>query len=570
MFNRSAPAKPPTGLGLRPSIYDAQYLLPPRQRPIILAMGVRPTPYDAPRFFGDEAVRPYDVAAFALVAPVTPAGALHEDADDFDEVGYGLGAAATASAAEVDEDDDDAVLLGRRKPSEASARRWVDDASVDGPLSDFDRVAETLRVLHNLVMQNQERAREHKAPTDRAGPALAGSPADRRKALPSAYSVLVSEEEAPRVAAAVAAARRRKELSGEAAMILALKSIKSVTSGTKAESTTMDAYYSHIRRILKVVDDDGQPMLPTPDGYCEFLAACHDQDVKCSHEVSYRMRSALKWFWDISGLKLLDQQRDFMERVQRGYCCEYPQAARAVKGDISLVQLGELRDFLLEKGHDELINPITLQWAMALRGGQLGQITIGQMQKLDINDASNCGSAWNYGGGRHKLTQGHKSYHLYENHICAPELNEFLTTLMAQRRAEAVQEAADARMAVNDVLLFPNWSRKDVNAIIQEAARKYAWGDLLNYSGQHCLRHGALTDAMEKAGDEGVVRRGAQVALSVRQHYSEPHTVRLQRATANAKRAAVGEAALSGVARKRASAITPAGAPKGRRPHDTV
>jgi hypothetical protein len=392
-----------------------------------------------------------------------------------------------------------------------------------------------LKALHNLQARVQANARAAQKPRKtkkvRAAPPTAGSMADRGRQIPSAYSCIVNHEDDDAVTRLIASLRERGALLSEEVLAQGMKSVQHAPTSDKADSTTLVLYYAHVRRIVKVIGADGRPLLPTPWGYCEFLTRCVAQKVSCSHDTASRMRSALNWFWAYCGLDY-SRYEGLMERNYRGYCASTPQEAAAVRGAISLSQLDELTSYLKATGHPEFVEPVEFQWAMALRGNQVGRATFGQVLKLDAS--SNFGSLYSFTGPRDKVTQGHKARQDCERHLCAPELNERLEAFIERRRSEAEAKAARTGEPVLNMLVFPDWRTTVVNEAIKGAARKYEWSDLLNYCGTHCLRHGSLADAFAKGGDEAAVRRGDQQAAETRIIYTKSHEERV--ATARARR----------------------------------
>ena len=391
-----------------------------------------------------------------------------------------------------------------------------------------------LRALHDLQARAQTSARAKQKPRAtkkvRAPPPTAGSMEDRGKQIPSAYSCIVKHEDDAVVTQLIAALRARGVLLPEETLAQGMKSVKHASTSDKADATTLVLYYAHVRRIVKVIGADGLPLLPTPWGYCEFLSRCVAQKVKCSHDTASRMRSALSWFWAYCGLDYSGHE-GLMERNYRGYCSDTPQEAAIPRGAISLSQLDELTTYMKAVGHPEMVEPVEFQWAMALRGNQVGEVQFGQLLKL--NAASHQGSLYGFTGPRDKVTQGHKSRLNCENHLCAPELNARLEQFIERRSREAQAEAARTGGSVDDMLVFPDWCMKTVNTAIKAAARKYKWSDLLNYCGTHCLRHGSLAHAFAQGGDEAAKRRGDQQSAEVRKIYTASHEQREECALRN-------------------------------------
>jgi hypothetical protein len=415
-------------------------------------------------------------------------------------------------------------------------------------------IVAALRALHNLQARVQASARAAQKPRKtkkvRAAPPLAGSMADRDRQISSAYSCIVSDAADADVTRAIESLRTRGVLLSEDVLLQGMKSVQHLPTSDKADSTTLVLYYAHVRRIIKVTGADGRPLLPTPWGYCEFLSRCVAQKVKCSHDTASRMRSALNWFWAMCGLDY-SRYEGLMERNYRGYCTNTPEEVKAPRGAITLSQLGELTAYLKANGRPQFVEAVEFQWAMALRGNQVGRATFGQVLKLDA--ASNEGSLFTFTGPRDKVTQGHKARQDCERHLSAPELNERLDAILAQRRAKAQAEAARTGEVLDNMVIFPEWESTPINEAIQGAAFEYGWSDLLTYRGSHCLRHGSLSHAFAKGGDEAAMQRGDQQTRAARDIYTPSNEQR--EATFLARQARAGKAT------KPAKKVAPAAAP---------
>ena len=295
--------------------------------------------------------------------------------------------------------------------------------------------------------------------------------------------------------------RNAQNLTEEQARAIVEKRIEQYAANSVAEST-LAQYTSLINSMTRNSDEMG-PIPATHHGISRYLSL---PTTKITARTAEALRSAVNYIHEVTATPKSIEEVERADRVLTAYKRLNPRDGPE-KGAIGLEQILQVVGMLrAEKYPDStMIHGFLMQFAFGLRPSQVATLGhaqfsllangnylyLGDRVKVKIKDTADTGTS-------------------REMHHCDPRM-----------RADVHAILAKYANGIRDKPMFPNYGKaKERNDILKRAAKKYGWDPDVNWSGAHCVRHGALMEAREMGGLEEVERRGAHRTVTMQEAYS--------------------------------------------------